>query len=122
MLPPSGDQAGCRASLKASVMGFASPPVAGTTHNVPCRSNTSCLPSGEADTDIDVPSDTVMVRSLSLWLARGASRLPVVHDTHPPRSANAANATDVQRTLIEASFGPVLGLEIGQTSRQRLDP
>src|SRR5712691_10371021 len=56
---PSGDQVGCRASLKRSVIRVAAPPVAGSVQMLPCRSTASVRPSGETPTDIDVPSWTV---------------------------------------------------------------
>src|SRR5215471_21311647 len=64
MLLPSGDQAGCRASLKISVTRRAAPPEAGNTQMLPCRSMASHLPSGEAVTAMDVPSSTVMETGL----------------------------------------------------------
>src|SRR5271170_6511026 len=59
MVLPSGDHTGWRASLNRSVIRCAGPPEAGVIHRLPCRSVTSCLPSGEVDTAIDVPSVTV---------------------------------------------------------------
>src|ERR1700733_4217160 len=59
MVLPSGDQTGWRASLNTSVMRLAAPPVAGSTQMLPCRSMASILPSGETDTDMEVPSSTV---------------------------------------------------------------
>lgn len=56
---PSADQAGCRASLYSSVMRRATPPAEGRSQSPPCRSIASWRPSGEAATDIDVPSVTV---------------------------------------------------------------
>src|SRR5689334_15432376 len=63
MVLPSGDQTGWRASLKRSVTRRASPPVAGITQMLPCRSIASVLPSGETETDMEVPSSTVTVTS-----------------------------------------------------------
>ena len=59
MVRPSGDHIGCRASLKTSVMRFIAPPPDGIVQMLPCMSVASVLPSGEIETDIDVPSRTV---------------------------------------------------------------
>src|SRR5688572_1571459 len=59
MLRPSRDHIGCRASLKTSVIRVIAPPPAGMVQMLPCISVAMVLPSGEIETDIDVPSRTV---------------------------------------------------------------
>ena len=74
MLLPSGDHIGWRASLKTSVMRVMGPPAAGMVQMLPCMSAAMVRPSGEIDTDIDVPSRTVTSVSVGLAGAAAAAR------------------------------------------------
>jgi hypothetical protein len=66
---------GWRASFTRSVIGRAEPPATGIVQSVPCRSNTSVLPSGDAATAIDVPSLTTTSRG-ETGFDRSASSAP----------------------------------------------
>ena len=59
MCVPSGDHDGCLASMEMSVIGLATPPAAGSVHNVPRRSMAMVRRSGDSAAAIDVPSCSV---------------------------------------------------------------
>src|SRR4029077_19810592 len=90
---PSGDHAGCRASLKTSVMRVAAPPDEGSVQMLPCRSMASVRPSGETATDIEVPSLTVTLSGAGAGAAPSALRKTTMRirqlarDMRPPAVA-----------------------------------
>src|SRR5688572_10078443 len=109
MVRPSGDHIGCRASLKTSVIRVIAPPAAGIVQMLPCISVAMVLPSGEIETDIDVPSRTVT--SIVLGEAagfgeggrRGACAASDVRPATAAINAPTAMACFMRRILQEVS-------------------
>src|SRR3954469_24237907 len=107
MRRPSGDQAGCRTSRKMSLIGFASPPAAGSVHNVPSRSIANVRWSGDSAAAMEVPSCNVTCT------ARTAGDCPATTSARPDTRTAA-----IDRVRMPPSLPTISGYTPGILKRR----